>query len=229
MFLLDLGLLSPHEQSAMYLQPFSAALRSQIELRLQIQYPDHSASPIHPINAIFEAAQWVSRYPSNQRSNLTPPMPSEHISPTAHTPSSKNTPPAIHAQSLGDPSLDLGYIKSRDLSTIASTILKLITDAISDLSPSQPPRSQGSQPASDLPANATNPAQITPPVSPTSISRPIASILTVSTVISIPMTQDAAEARIQAIEDELRILQAQSDSDTPEKPSNRSTAHFSPI
>jgi hypothetical protein len=57
----------------------------------------------------------------------------------------------------------------------------------------------------------------------------IASILTVSTAISIPMTQDAAEAHIQAIEDELRILRAQSDSDTPEKPSDRSTAHFAPI
>jgi hypothetical protein len=156
-------------------------------------------------------------------------MPSELISPTAHTSSSKNAPPAIQAQFSGDPSLDLGYIKSRDLSAIASAISKVITDAISNPSPSQPPRSQGSQPASDLPANATNPAQITPPVPPTSISRPIASILTVSTAISIPMTQDAAEARIQAIEDELRILRAQSDSDTAEKPSNRSTAHFAPI
>jgi hypothetical protein len=74
-FLLDLGLLSLREQSAMYLQLFSTVLRSQIELRLQIQYPDHSALPLHPINAIFEAAQWVSRYPSNQRSLLTPLIP----------------------------------------------------------------------------------------------------------------------------------------------------------
>jgi hypothetical protein len=34
----------------------------------------------------------------------------------------------------------------------------------------------------------------------------------------IPMTQDAAEARIQAIEDELRVLRAQADFEAAAKP-----------
>src|SRR6266511_899283 len=58
LYLIDQGILSSRKQSQQYLRVFDAIRQSQIDLCLQIKYPQHS------INTIFEAAQWILAAPA---------------------------------------------------------------------------------------------------------------------------------------------------------------------
>ena len=105
--LLNYGLLSPSEQSRMYLQAFDTSLHSRIDFRLQIQYPDHLPSLLHPIDMIFEAARWILRDPS---SFSTPPT-------LLTIPNTRQTPTILN-------------VTLRDL-------MQVITDAITNPKPVQ--------------------------------------------------------------------------------------------
>ena len=81
--LLEFGLLSPREQSHLYLQAFDTFLQPRIDLRLQIKYPDHHPSRPYSIDTLFDAARWILRDPS---AFPTPPILSPLVSSTTQTP-----------------------------------------------------------------------------------------------------------------------------------------------
>src|SRR6266545_1101265 len=83
MFLIEQGFLSLCEQTQHYLRAFDAARQSQIELQLQIKYPQHPPSTPYPIDAIFDAAQWILRVPATPRTFPMLSTPTAALSPTS--------------------------------------------------------------------------------------------------------------------------------------------------
>jgi len=71
-YLIGQDFLSSREQSQQYLRVFDAAQQSQIDLRLQIEYPQHSPTRLHSIDTIFEAARWILRVPTAQKLERDP-------------------------------------------------------------------------------------------------------------------------------------------------------------
>jgi hypothetical protein len=209
--LLDIGLLSKREQSAMYLRVFDAQIRSRIDLRLQIQYPDHSPSLPHTIDAILEAARWILRDPNTQSAISTPAMETRSICDNITIPRTSETSPAntnanlasanlaIPRFSEASPTTESGFISTEHLDAILGEVLKDITSAV---------YSQDSQPippsAIPLPINSDVPA-ITSPSSAITSSL----FLAASPSLSIPAASKTVQMRIQEIEDELCTLRAQ--------------------
>ena len=215
-YLLGLGLLSPRKQSLMYPQVFDESLRSRIEFRLHIQFPNHSPSLPHPIDAIFEAARWILRDPTIQNSS---PMPVPHLPaiPTSiRAVSEKNVVQASPERSLAAPASNSDVINSEELRTILRSVSRSIMDAVNipdtQRTSCEPAALQTSCATLD-PAISAYSTSIRTPASIPHASAPnptrSASLLIAPTAYSTPHTPLAVQTRIQAIEDELRTLRAQ--------------------
>ena len=115
--LLGHDLLSPREQSQMYLRAFDASLHTAINFRLQIQYPDHHPSHPYSIDMIFEAARWILRAPTIQSTIPTVLTPAIAISTTPLTPV--------------PPSSNVDFVKTEHLNAILSTVSQIVAAAVS--------------------------------------------------------------------------------------------------
>src|SRR6266581_1601424 len=190
-YLIDQGILSLREQSQQYLRVFDAIRQSQIDLRLQIKYPQHSPSRPHSINAIFEAAQWILAAPANQA-----------LSTSTVAIQMTSQPAAPHSSNSS-------FVKTEQLSTILSAVSKTIVTAIT--------HSNAVQTASEM-RTTTKPTN-TAASKETVISTAIASVSHSTVPIARPITTAslspeivtlAAQERVQALEEEICKIRASS-------------------
>jgi len=236
-FLLEQDLLSSREQSQLYLRAFDAMCQSQIDFRLQIKYPHRSPSLPHTIDAIFEAAQWILRIPTTQSSSAMPPMHSPIISITERTlfdPIAIQTTPE---RPLAPPASNSGYIKSDELTaTLLRSISATIIDSLSTQTFQEPSIARSEPLTSPVAPKSTFSTQRTYPDVSASLPAASPSFSSASTSFSIDLTacttpklQDKVQTRIDAIEDELRVLRAQSNDLTdPTRSTTRSDAISTP-
>ena len=217
-YLLDLGHISMREQSAMYLRGFHTSLRSKIDFRLQIKYPDHSLSLPHSIYAIFEAAQWISQDPTIRNSIATPTM---HIPVNAiimRSPAEENANWATPAR-FSTPSASISVSNStKQLGAIFSAASEAITDAISEPDHVQPSETQCEHPTSTIFEKTIKLPHQVVPIAPALPLRTVAVFANTSPLHSYPLASHsvpsmppAVQRRINAIEEELRVLRAQSE------------------
>src|SRR6266511_912139 len=165
MFLIEQGFLSSREQTQHYLRAFDAAHQSQIELRLQIKYPQHPPSTPYPIDAIFDAAQWILRVPATPRTF-----------PTLSTPTAALLP-------ISSLSSDSAFVKTAQIDAILSTTSHIVATAVSKPDTLQKRTEHRVSPI--VPVSATS-ARIVASISTSATS--IASSPTRTTVASVPLS-----------------------------------------
>src|SRR6266581_3970277 len=201
-YLIDQGILSLREQSQQYLRVFDAICQSQIDLRLQIKYPQHSPSRPHSINAIFEAAQWILAAPANQALSIS----TVAIQMTSQ-------PAAPHSS-------DSSFVKTEQLSTILSAVSKTIVATITHSNAVQTASEMRttSKPTISTALVSTKPTN-TAASKETVISTAIASVSHSTVPIARPITTAslspeiatlAAQERVQALEEEICKIHASS-------------------
>src|SRR6266511_2864396 len=208
MFLIEQGFLSSREQTQHYLRAFDAAHQSQIELRLQIKYPQHPPSTPYPIDAIFDAAQWILRVPATPRTF-----------PTLSTPTAALLP-------ISSLSSDSAFVKTAQIDAILSTTSHIVAAAVSQPDTVQKRTEHRVSPI--VPVSATS-ARIVASISTSAAS--IASSPTRTTVASVPLSTTlpiepalyttsvpasasrptetetaAAQEHVQALEEEIRQI-----------------------
>jgi hypothetical protein len=235
-FLLDLGLLSMREQSAMYLRGFSESLRTRIGFRLQIQYPHHCPSLPYSIDAIFEAAQWILCDPTIQ-SSISPSAKDFPVNAIEmRTPADKNENIATPMRSPVTPTSGADYIKTEQLNAMLTDVLKTIIDAICDNDSLQSSSMPSEQPATCAKTNTAISIPNTLPITLTqreslsaSYTCEIAPISIAPASFAVPMIPEEVQMRIQAIEEEICILRAQSKFSTVPIQSTTSANHSDAI
>jgi hypothetical protein len=188
--LLKYQLLSLREQSALYMRAFPETIRAQVDLRLHIQYPDHSPSLPHSIDSIFEATRWVLQDPTYPNLFSTPSNDSTSTIDSNATPVLDTSISTYYSNSVISEQL------SAILEDASTTIMTAIHN--SDLSESSHNSMQATDSMQAIPSNIPASSSITP-----------ALLLTNATSTFIPEDPIAIQARIDAIEDELRILRTQ--------------------
>jgi hypothetical protein len=197
MHLLKLDLLSPLEQSKMYLQAFDTSLRSRVELRLQIQFPACSLSHAHRLTRFSRLLDGY--YKTQSLQNSVADISSDFFS-------SRFAFEANSRQCKCDPS---DPILSTTLFSPSSRIpVRKRIQAIE-------------QEISSLKAQCANTNTQTAPIrcamlsmAISSPSPPLRNVSTASTVRSTPKTPLEDQMRIKEIEDELHILRAHHDIST---------------
>jgi len=112
-YLIAADLLSKREQTQVYLRIFDASILSSLQVRLQIQHPQHHPSLPYGIDDIFEAAKWVLQ-------GVTPPS---MLAAVTSPPAAEST-----SNSMQPPSSE--YIKKEQLSAMFSEFSKVIADAL---------------------------------------------------------------------------------------------------
>ena len=230
--LFDLGLLSLHEQSKMYLQAFDVSLRSRVELRLQILFPDCSPSHAYPVDLIFEAARWALQDPGVPSTTQVPVAWPVDFLLSKRVPGDKAVTAASTKQSKTSPASSADFVKTEHLKVAFHDLSKTIIDAVSgrqhvrtvNRRPAHPTSTPTvSRAVSAFMATSSTPVSI-PTVSKLlySHSRPLSNA---SSVHSPPKTPLEEQRRIQEIEEELHILRAHCNISTAPTPSIRSTTH----
>ena len=227
--LLNLGIISKREQSQMYLQVFDLFLRSKIELRLQIQFPEHPAAHPHPIDAILEAAQWILRDPSSTHlcPALTPSPP--NVSPPMRTFSDENASTVTAKKSLAAPARNSGFNDSDLSNTTLRSVSTTNIDTL-DAPKVQHTYSEPIAPQTNISSHSTLISnRFARTSTPTPISLASTSLLDRSAMVYTapasrprPTTPLEVQTRIKEIEDEIRTLRAQSHITTIGTTPNRS-------
>jgi len=216
------------EQSQMYLWAFDASLHTAIDFCLQIQYLNHHPSHPYSIDAIFEAARWILQISAAQNSSAMPPMHSPSISIVKQPDSDGKAIQTTPERSLAPPATDTGYIKSDELTAMLRSILATIINTLSAQMFQEPPSLRSEAAMRPMLPNSMFSTQRTyadaPALLPaasalvTSHSTPF---LTAPIASTTPKLPDEVQTRIDKIEDELCILQAQHNDPTVQAAPNR--------
>ena len=129
-YLIASDLLSKREQTQAYLRVFDASILSSLQVRLQIQHPQHHPSLPYGIDNIFEAAKWVLQ-------GVTPPS---MLSAVTSPPLTNSTSTPAHTQPSND------YIKKEQLSAMFNEFSKVIADALKASTANKPSGGGGGMP-----------------------------------------------------------------------------------
>ena len=204
-YLIEQDFLSSREQAQQYLRVFDAAQQSQIDLRLQIKYPQHSPTRLHSINTMFEAARWILRIPTAQNAIPTH-LTASAVLPTVPTRTAAIPTIPITPQAFDSLSSKSAFVTTQQLNAILSTVSQIVVAAIHDsntiqsIKPSSPivpvsaRSSLTSSPAVSIPIASTS-----APTTITSVSLPTrptaaASIPTVPTIVTASLTETEIRA-----------------------------------
>ena len=207
-YLIEQDFLSSHEQSEsqQYFRVFDAAQQSQIDLRLQIEYPQHSPTRLHSIDTIFEAARWILRVPTAQ--NAIPTCPTAY-----------NALPTLPTRTAVIPTIphDSAFVTTQQLDAILLTVSTIVAAAIASsniiqtnyvaslIVPVSAKSGLTSSPAVSIPIASTS-----APTTITSVSLPThptaaASIPTVPTIVTAPLTETEIRAAEHYYEQTKRV------------------------
>jgi len=206
-YLIEQDFLSSHEQSEsqQYFRVFDAAQQSQIDLRLQIKYPQQSPTRLHSIDTMFEAARWILQIPTAQNAIPTH-LTASAVLPTVPTRTAAIPTIPITPQAFDSLSSKSAFVTTQQLNAILSTVSHIVVAAIHDsntvqsiklLSPIVPVSARSSltsSPVVSIPIASTS-----APTTITSLSLPTrptaaASIPTVPTIVTASLTETEIRA-----------------------------------
>jgi len=205
-YLIGQDFLSLREQSQQYLRVFDAAQQSQIDLRLQIKYPQHLPTCLHSIDMIFEAARWILRVPTAQ--NAIPTRPTAY-----------NALPTVPTRTAAIPTIphDSAFVTTQQLDAILLTVSTIVAAAIASsniiqtnyvaslIVPVSAKSGLTSSPAVSIPIASTSASTTITSVSLPTRPTAAASIPTVPTIVTASLTETEIRAAEHYYEQTKRV------------------------